>query len=51
MPIVVNEIVISVTVKETPSPNSGHNVTATKEEIIKECVEEVMAIIRTKNER
>ena len=55
MPIVINEIEISVSV--SPDSNqqnstvgsSGEN--ASREAIIKECVEKIMEIINLKNER
>ena len=54
MPIVINEIEISVTVSENSSSGNS-SATAqsspSKEEIIKECVEQVMEIINQKNER
>ena len=55
MPIIINEIEISVEV--TPDNNSGQgsgstqNMAVIKDEIIKECVEKIMEIINQKNER
>jgi hypothetical protein len=53
MPIVINEIEIAVEV--TPDGlqgNTGALMSGTvKEEIIRECVEKVMEILREKNER
>lgn len=51
MPIVINEVVISVTVTDAESSSSNSNTSASKEEIIKECVELIMAMINDKNER
>ncbi|WP_449437223.1 DUF5908 family protein [Pedobacter steynii] len=54
MPIIINEIEISVTVSDDTSASGGApqggNMPA-KEEIIKECVEQVMEILKQKNER
>ena len=55
MPIIINEIEISVEV--TPDNNgnnsggSAQNTAVIKDEIIKECVEKIMEIINQKNER
>ena len=51
MPIIINEIEILVTVAEGETPGIDANSPSAKEEIIKECVEQVMAIINSKNER
>lgn len=53
MPIIINEIEISVSVSDDVSSSGapqGSN-TPSKEEIIKECVEQVMEILKQKNER
>lgn len=52
MPIIINEIEISLSVSENPTVTAsadGNN--ASKKEIIKECVEQVLEILRQKNER
>ena len=54
MPIVINEIEVSVEVVN--DNNSGSSSTAVtspevKEEIIRECVEQIMEILKQKNER
>ena len=53
MPIVINEIEIAVEViADGPQGNTGPLVSSSlKEEIIRECVEQVMEILRQKNER
>ncbi|EOR94505.1 hypothetical protein ADIARSV_2351 [Arcticibacter svalbardensis MN12-7] len=54
MPILINEIEISVTVSDNPSSGSSSAVdqsSSSKEEIIKECVEQVMEILNQKNQR
>jgi hypothetical protein len=51
MPIIINEIEILVTVAEGENAGTDANGPSVKEEIIKECVEQVMAIINSKNER
>jgi hypothetical protein len=51
MPIIINEIEVSVTVSDAESSNTDSSGTYSKEEIIKECVEQVMAIINNKHER
>jgi hypothetical protein len=53
MPIVINEIEIAVEVAPDRMPGStGVPVSnSMKEDIIKECVEKVMEILRQKNER
>lgn len=50
MPIIINEIEILVSVSDDAGPSDA-NSPSSKEEIIKECVEQVMAIINSKNER
>ncbi|MGY3051893.1 hypothetical protein ACVWYG_000080 [Pedobacter sp. UYEF25] len=52
MPIIINEIEISVSVsdrEEVAQSQVGHN--SSKREIIKACVEQVMDLIKQKNER
>jgi len=53
MPIVINEIEIAVEVTPDGMPgNAGVAVNnSLKEDIVKECVEKVMEILRQKNER
>ena len=54
MPIIINEIEISVSVSDDSFSSGGASQgsnTPSKEEIIKECVEQVMEIIKQKNER
>jgi len=54
MPIIINEIEISVSVSDDSSNSGGSaqgNSAPSKEEIIKECVEQVMEILKQKNER
>ena len=51
MPIIINEIEVSVAVSDSESSSADAGSTSSKEEIIKECVEQVMAIINNKNER
>lgn len=53
MPIVINEIeiVIEVTPDKTLGMTGGAMGDLSKEDIIKECVEQVMEIINLKNER
>jgi hypothetical protein len=56
MPLEIKEIVITASVVTTPggATSSGTNLTATatnKAEIIAECVEQVLEILREKNER
>ncbi|WP_202409354.1 DUF5908 family protein [Hufsiella arboris] len=52
MPLIIQEIAISVTVADNnPAGGSSTANPSTKEEIIKECVEQVMEIIKQKNER
>nr|WP_198160735.1 DUF5908 family protein [Pedobacter panaciterrae] len=54
MPIIINEIEISVSVSDDASSSGGSpqsNNIPSKEEIIKECVEQVMEILKQKNER
>ena len=53
MPIVINEIEIAVEVaREGPQETAGAlTSTSLKEEIVRECVEKVMEILRQKNER
>ena len=52
MPIIINEIEISVSVSDNPenvhSPNSNNS---SKADIIKECVEQVMELLKQNNER
>jgi len=53
MPIIINEIEIAV---EVTSDGNGQNITssqvlaASKEEIVKECIEKIMEIIKQKSE-
>lgn len=53
MPVVISEIVIAVEVIPDGQPGSTCTVMSNtlKEEIIRECVEKVMEILRQKNER
>ena len=54
MPIVINEVEISVTVSDNSSSGSssaGDQISSSKEEIIAACVEQVMEILNQKNER
>jgi len=51
MPIIINEIEVLVTVSDAESSHPDSNGASSKEEIIKECVEQVMAIINNKYER
>jgi len=54
MPIVINEIEVSVeVVNSNTSGSSGSSAIspAVKEEIIRECVEQIMEILKQKNER
>jgi hypothetical protein len=51
MPIIINEIEIIVSVADGEASSADANSASSKEEIIKECVEQVMAIINSKNER
>jgi hypothetical protein len=51
MPIIITEIEVSVTVSDTESGRADSDNSSSKEEIIKECVEQIMAIINNKNER
>ncbi|MEJ2902539.1 DUF5908 family protein [Pedobacter panaciterrae] len=53
MPIIINEIEIAVSVSDDASSSGAHqgSNTPSKEDIIKECVEQVMEILKQKNER
>lgn len=54
MPIIINEIEISVEVAPDNNSSQGGNasvIAATREEIIKECVEKVMELLNQKIER
>lgn len=52
MPIIINEIEISVEVTpNTSTGNAAQTIAVSKEEIIRECVEKIMEIINQKNER
>jgi hypothetical protein len=52
MPIIINEIEISVTVSDSNSANStGTADGSLKQEIVKECIEQIMEILDKKNER
>ncbi|MDB5012603.1 MAG: hypothetical protein JWQ25_805 [Daejeonella sp.] len=51
MPIIINEIEVSVAVSDSESSGADAGNNSSKEEIIKECVEQIMAIINNKNER
>ncbi|WP_423147185.1 DUF5908 family protein [Rubrolithibacter danxiaensis] len=52
MPIVINEIEISVEVVPDKGPNATTPADESfREELIKECVEKVMELINLKNER
>ena len=59
MPIVINEIHITASVDDnnnsgggnTSQPSANTSASNSKTEIIKECVEEVMRILKEKNER
>ena len=55
MPVVINEIVISVEVNQTRSGSSSTASTSQSAvdsaQIVKECVEQVMEILKQKNER
>lgn len=54
MPIIINEIEIAVEVTSGNGSNAGMSsaeASASKDEIIKECVERVMELINQKKER
>ena len=51
MAIVINEIELSITVSDSASGSSTGMDLSVREELIKECVEQVMDIIKNKNER
>ncbi|MEX2593620.1 MAG: DUF5908 family protein [Anditalea sp.] len=52
MPIIINEIEINVQIASGhPQKNASTSDNASREAIIKECVEKVMEIINQKNER
>lgn len=53
MPIVVDEVVISVEVTNQPSAGAGSMPSSTddKQAIIQECVERVLEILKQKEER
>jgi len=51
MPIIITEIEILVTVANSETAATDASSPSGKEEIIKECVEQVMAILNSKNER
>jgi len=51
MPIVINEIEVAVTVADHVAEGSNTENSSSKEEIVKLCVEHVMAILNQKNER
>ncbi|WP_201301073.1 DUF5908 family protein [Sunxiuqinia indica] len=54
MPVVIRELVIRANVTENPQGESAFSSAesqSSKEEIIKECVEQVMEILKQKTER
>lgn len=55
MPIIINEIEVSVDVAGSNAASTGTaaaaNAAINKEEIIRECVEQVLEILARKNER
>ena len=51
MPIIINEIEVSVAVSDSEATGTDTASHSLKEEIIKECVEQIMSIINNKNER
>lgn len=51
MPIVINEIEVAVTVTDQSAEGSTAENPASTQNIVKLCVEQVMAILNQKNER
>ncbi|MDB5121299.1 MAG: hypothetical protein JWN56_2517 [Sphingobacteriales bacterium] len=51
MSIIITEVDVSVRVTDSESSNSDAGNSSMRDEIIKECVEQIMAIINNKNER
>lgn len=51
MPIIITEVDVSVRVTDAESPGSNNDNSAMREEIIKECIEQIMTIINNKSER
>ena len=51
MPIEIRELVIKATVSENQSSEGGGEVAESSEEIVKACVEQVLEILKDKQER